>query len=50
MQVEGPTEANHNFQKVWSCQGVTWLIYLIEVVIACVVVDDEAENKIQGKS
>ena len=43
-------EANHNCQKVWSCKGITWLFYLTEVVITCVVVDDEAENKIQGKS
>ena len=49
MQVEGPTEANHNCQKVCSCKGITRLFYLTEVVITCVVVDDEAEDKIQGK-
>jgi len=50
MQVEGPTEADHNCQKVCSGKGITRLFYLTEVMITCVVVDDEAENKIQGKS
>ena len=49
MKVEGPTEANDNCQKVCSGKGIIWLFYLTEVVIICVVVDDEAEDKIQGK-
>jgi len=49
MQVEGPTEASHNCQKVCSGKDITWLFYLTEVVITCVVVDDETEDKIQGK-
>ena len=49
MQVEGPTEADHNCQKVCSGKGITRLFYLTEVVIIYVVVDDEAEDKIQGK-
>lgn len=49
-QVEGPTEADHSCQKVWSYRGIIRLLYLTEVVVTHVVIDDEAENVIQDKS
>ena len=33
MQVEGPTEADHDCQKLWLYRGITRLFYLAEVVL-----------------